>query len=142
MKAERDMMNFYERGEHVWKGLFWVIPDDDGDYKLLIYAAECDRYGVAAEGQPPYNSKKGNSFSHDCSWRLTTESLPSKIRGKAWNFFPRGRVEIANGKAIVYHNPDITWSDFQSAILREFEIEDFPVRFVPDFSKHYNSGAR
>jgi len=49
-------------------------------------------------------------------------------------------VEIANGKATVYYNPVLSeWADFETAVVREFELDGFPMRFVPDHSSHYES---
>ena len=71
---------------------------------------------------------------------MATESLSQRIRNRAWNYFPRGRVEIANGKATVYYNPVLSeWADFETAVVREFELDGFPMRFVPDHSSHYES---
>ena len=120
------------------KGLFWLIPDYNGDYKMLSYSANCNENGIANENQPPYNSKKGNSYSHKNSWYIVTSTLPIKIRSKPWNYYPRGRVEIANNKATVYHNPIFSqWQDFINEIIREFELKEFTVRFISDYSKHY-----
>lgn len=119
------------------KGLFWAI-DSESERRLFAYAAVCDASGTVEAGQPPYNSKKGDSFSRERSWPLIAESLPQRIRSKPWNHFPRGRVEVANGKATVYYNPIIAnWPCFQASIVREFELDGFPVRFVPDYSSHY-----
>ena len=123
------------------KGLFWVISDSDGKMGLLIYSAICESNGVTEKDQPAYNSKKGDSYSHELTWPLLTESMPNKIRNKAWNHFPRGRVEIANGKATVYYNPALgDWQEFEDSVLSEFELTSFPVRFIPDHSNHYRNG--
>jgi len=120
------------------KGLFWKIPNDNGEQKLLTYAAVCDSNGVIEKGQPAYNSKKGDSFSHERTWPLVAEGLPQRIRSKPWNFYPRGRVEMSNGKATVYHNPLLAeWVGLEAAVVREFELDSFPVRVVPDYSNHY-----
>jgi len=122
------------------KGLFWVIPDNDGEQRLLSFTAVCDSNGIAVEGQPAYNSKKGNSFAHERTWASAAENLPAKIRCKAWNFFPRGRVEIAKGIVTVYYNPTISeWTEFEDSIRNEFELDGHLLRFVPDYSKHYNA---
>ena len=122
------------------KGLFWVLTDGNGEQKLLKYTTICDKNGVAQNGQPAYNSKKGNSFSHEQTWPLLTENMPQKIKSKPWNYYPRGRVEIANGKATVYLNPVLLeWPLIDLVIIDEFDLKDFPVRFVPDHSKHYES---
>ena len=121
------------------KGLFWVISNIEDEQKLLTYTVICDKNGITAAGQPPYNSQKGNSFSHERTWLLVSENMPMKIRKKRWDYFPRGRVEVANGKVTVYYNPIICWPGFQDAVIQEFELSDFPVRFKPDYSKHYES---
>lgn len=123
------------------KGLFWAI-NESGNRQLLTFTAECGRDGAVLDSQPPYNSRKGDSYAHKQSWEAAADGCSREIRNKPWNYFPRGRVEIANGKATVYHNPALTeWPEFEAAVLRGFELEDFPVRFVPDGSKHYQSIA-
>jgi hypothetical protein len=123
------------------KGLFWVI-EESGERKLLTFSAECDKDGVVNEGQPAYNSRKGDSLAHKNSWETATKDYPREIRNKQWNHFPRGRVEIANGKATVFHNPSLSeWSVFEAAVIRDFEIEGLQTRFIPDGSKHYRYGG-
>ena len=125
------------------KGVFWAIPDDDGKPYILKLSAVCDSNGKITEESPAYNSKKGDSYSHEQSWSSVTESSSKKIRDKPWNHFPRGRVEIKNGKAIVYHNPKFeNWIHFEETIINEFELSNIPVRFIPDHSKHYESGTQ
>ena len=129
------------------KGLFWLIPVEIGNknnpfheilHMVLHYSALCDENGVIAYGQPEYNSKKGNSYSHERSWSLVIKGLPKELRDKPWNYFPRGRVEIANGKATVFFNPVLSEiPEFEVLIIREFMLSEIPVRFIPDFSNHY-----
>ena len=122
------------------KGLFWLISGNDNERKLLSFTVPCNQNGIAEKVQPAYNSRKGGSFSHERTWPLVTKDLPQKIRGRQWNYFMRGRVEIANGKAIVYHSPRFSeWPEFESAVLDDFELENIPVRFIPDHSQHYQS---
>jgi len=121
------------------KGLFWVINELD-NWHLIIFAAECDHNGALLDGQSFYNSRKGNSYAHKNSWESAAGDCSREVRNKPWNYYPRGRVEIANVKAIIYHNPNIAkWLEFESTVLREFGLESFPVRFMPDYSKHYQS---
>lgn len=124
------------------KGLFWVIDDNDERF-MLIYAAACDENGERFCALPVYNSKNGNSFSHERSWRETAKEQPNKINSKPWNYFPRGRVEIKNGEAKVYFNPSlIEWKDFEISVMRHFELESIQTEFLPDFSNHYKSTER
>lgn len=119
------------------KGLFWVIGEA-GTRQLLTFSVECDENGALCDEQIPYNSRKGDSYVHRQSWALAAQKYPREIRNKPWNHFPRGRVEISNGKATVFHNPALeAWTEFQASVMHEFEIENIPARFVPDGSKHY-----
>ena len=122
------------------KGLFWAIKDISGECKLFVHTVICDKNGVAEDGQPAYNSKKGSSYSHERTWPELTKNQAQKIKGKTWNHFPRGRVEIANGKATVYFNPELSgWTEFQATVIEAFGLNGFPVRFAPDYSNHYKS---
>ncbi|MBQ0092792.1 MAG: hypothetical protein KBS45_05650, partial [Clostridiales bacterium] len=58
--------------------------------------------------------------------------------GKPFNFYPRGRVEIKNGKVTVYLNPSLNTDTIRSLIISEFELADMPdITFKSDGSKHY-----
>jgi len=122
------------------KGLFWLIPDEDGGQKLLAFSLACNENGVLTEPQIlpfAYNSRKGDSFTHKASWEMVAAGQPREIRSKAWNYYPRGRVEIKHGKATVYYNPSISdWAGFEAAILEEFDLWRDPT-FKADGSKHY-----
>jgi hypothetical protein len=121
------------------KGLFWLIAEGD-ELALLIYAADCDENGNRSGPEPPYNSKKGNSFSHERSWLEATKGQPSKIKSKAWDYFPRGRVEIKAGEASVYFNPILQeWGGFDEALVSLFDLRDFPMVMLPDYSLHYKA---
>ena len=131
-------------GEKMRKGLFWLIDESVDPQlctnQLLFFAAECDKNGSVLNNQKPYNSRKGDSYAHKQSWEAATKDSSRRIRNKPWDFFPRGRVEISNGKATVYHNPMLAeWSEFEYAVIRGFELEGFSVEFKPDYSKHYQS---
>ena len=80
----------------------------------------------------------GSNYNH----RLLWESLPKSITcGKPFDYFPRGRVEIRNSKAIVYLNPDINIKEIQAYVVETFGLLDKngikSVRFVSDGSNHY-----
>ena len=121
------------------KGLFWVTNESDGR-RLITYAAECNANGTFLGDHPPFNSRKGDSFSHKESWESAAKDCPREIRNKSWDHYPRGCVEIKSGKVTVYHNLALTqWPDFEATILQEFKLVNFPVKFMPDHSNHYQS---
>ena len=47
---------------------------------------------------------------------------------RLWYHRESDKNGISNGKAIVYHNPMLAkWSEFEYAVIRDFELEGFPV---------------
>ncbi len=81
-----------------FKGIFWIKPGGE----LLVLKVKCDSYGNLLEDIPPdMLSKSGGNFNHQNTWN----ALPKSVTGnKEYNFFPRGRAEIRNGKAIIFTN--------------------------------------
>ena len=91
-------------------GIFWIITDssDLEDYKLIRYSVISDVYGKAIETPSiPLNSKNGTSYNHKAIWNnhVKSDTSHKPYNRKSYNHYPRGRVEIANNKAIVYLNP-------------------------------------
>ena len=69
----------------IYKGIFWWIDD-----RLICRKVLCDKDGLPLE-TTEFTSKNGDNFNHKAEW----ERLPKKITGgKAYNYYPRGRVEI------------------------------------------------
>ncbi len=112
------------------KGIFWII-----DNKLFCVSVCCNNNGVALENVN-YSAKSGENFNHKCEW----EKLPKNIRGKSpYNYYPRGRVEIKNKKAVVYLNPFLNTKEIQQKIIQEFELKDITAIFKSDGSVHYQA---
>lgn len=66
--------------------------------------------------------------------------MPNKItQGKPYNYYPRGRVEIKNGKATVYLNPALNTNEITQNIKAEFGLSDIKTVFKSDGSEHYRA---
>jgi hypothetical protein len=122
------------------KGIFWIKNLDNIDSnKNLCFTIPSDINGntlIDIDGN--YISKNGETFNHEKTW----SQLPKDItEGKPFNYFPRGRVEINNGKAIIYLNPNINDEEVKEFIINEFNL--YPhngiksVRMISDGSEHY-----
>lgn len=91
------------------KGIFWFLcfVDKDGDLaftgEILTLLIPCDEEGNP-KAAPSYNSKNGRSNTHKDSW-ITVTAGRKDLRGISWNYYPRGRVEISRGRALVFMNP-------------------------------------
>ena len=123
------------------RGIFWVITEDIElkKYELLIYSVVCDKDGNNQDSSVIYTSKSGNSFNHEQTWKdlVTSDTI---LRKHAYNYYPRGRVEIKNGKADIYINPNIQKN---SKIIDEIKVEfgldnrNIVVSIKIDGSRHY-----
>lgn len=114
------------------KGIFWIIGGC-----LVPLKAACDKNGALSEPIPPgMLSKSGKNFNHKNAW----ETLPKAVTGgKAYNYYPRGRVEIKNARVTVYAN--LYTEEIQKKIIEEFQLLTEngikKVDFKTDQSAHY-----
>lgn len=124
------------------KGIFWFIcfAEEDGTLsftgEMISLPVPCDSDGNPA-ADISFNSKKGVSNTHKNSWKDLV-SKRKDLRRFPWDYFPRGRVEIAHSRAFVYMNPQIqNCEDYISRIRQEFHIGELDVIVKMDNSAHY-----
>jgi Ni,Fe-hydrogenase III small subunit len=64
-----------------------------------------------------------------------------EAKGHSYQYYPRGRVVIAHGKAAVYLNPNINTPDVQETVKKAFglmpENKISAIAFRSDGSAHY-----
>ena len=101
------------------RGLFWYV-----DGKLLCFPVSDDEVDVV-----------GNN--HKRFW----ETLPRSLTGgMPYNYYPRGRVELRHGKAVVYLHPTLCTLEMDTRIRQAFSLPDeMQVSFKADGSRHYRS---
>ena len=115
-----EYLNMFDESQIMKRGVFWLI---DGELKCYPFDGSFPE-GIA---------KSGNTYNHKKLW----DYIRPKGCNKAFDYFPRGRVEISSkGKAIVYMSPYIA-NDHISQICKEFEINETPV-VKYDHSEHYH----
>ena len=77
-------------------------------------------------------AKSGNTYNYRLLWNAI---LKSRYK-KAFDYYPRGRVEInASGMAVIYMNPNISEERIKE-ICRCFEVATEPI-VKYDHSRHY-----
>jgi len=127
------------------KGIFWILTDNYNliDYKFLIFSIPCDRYGNPVNTHfVNLNAKSNTTFNHKKTWESEVKNN-NKYRPhnkKEYDYYPRGRVEISNGKATIFLNPSINTPEFISLIIQEFGIITCDIKtinVISDGSKHY-----
>lgn len=119
------------------KGIFWVCKDENGFLNLLTVKVLCDKDGTALR-PIIYSAKSGNNFNHKLEW----EKFDRKTTGNhPYNYYPRGRVEIKDGKITIYLNPILNRKDIIEMILTEFHLTEPDVinrvNIKSDGSFHY-----
>ena len=135
------------------KGIFWIICNyelingnllvDFSDYKLLSILIPCRDGGDIINSSPTLlNSKKGNSITHKMAWNTTIindREYSRLLRRYSYNYFPRGRVEITNEKAMIFLNPFIYHDFIISDIIEKFGIRAAKsIKIIADNSSHYD----
>lgn len=121
------------------KGIFWVKDPDNISSGNLYFNVPCDVFGepTSIEGLD-LTAKCGTTFNHERTWKQLSNNI---TEGKPYNYYPRGRVEINNGKAIIYANPNIVNDDLQEWCKDKFNLYPYngikSIRMIADGSEHY-----
>ena len=110
----------------MYKGVFWYKNGEILSVKVL-----CDSSGNLLE-YCEFSSKSGKNFNHRKEWCVFNIPLP-------YNYYPRGRVEIKNGKAIIFLNPTLCTDEIKSAIKEHFGLHKIRIEWKADGSYHYRS---
>ncbi len=124
----------------MFKGIFWcyVICFDFDMYthNLITVKVPCDGDGNPLE-KADFSSKSGDNFVHKIEW----DKILEKNRfNHPYNFYPRGRVEINNGRIRIYANPVIICDEeARGLIVKTFELKEREkeIKWIADNSKHY-----
>jgi len=129
--------------KHLCSGIFWILSDNNdlSEFILLMFDIPCDSNGVPNNTHSvELNSKSGNSYNHKRIWDSEIKNKSGPYNKKEYNYYPRGRVEISNNKAVIYLNPHINKPVFIDSIKKEFGLSACnisEVRVKVDGSKHY-----
>ena len=115
------------------RGVFWVTDIENAE--LIIAAAECDTEGrFITPPAPEMLADSGREFNHKRVW----ETLG---RRESYNFYPRGRVQIRRGKAVIYCNPALCMEGIIGRVTTTFGLcasnGISSVRVVADGAEQY-----
>ena len=138
MKELYDALKLNEDRE-LYQGIFWIVDEDYlENNKSYCYLIPSDSNGnVDAEGLN-LNAKSGSTYNHEKVWSLMSSKL---THNKPYNYYPRGRVQIANSKAVIYMNPNICYDEAIEFIKNEFNLNSHngikKVIVKADGSSHY-----
>ena len=123
--------------DYYYKGAFWVIADSVPDILVGKFTIDGSKILCSYEGKLDRTRATRKNETHESVWN----ELSSKYGNVPYNYYPRGRVEIAHGKATVYLSPHINIADIQNWIIDKFNLNEHnginKVRFISDYSEHY-----
>ena len=129
----------------IYRGIFWIICHYDEEsypifelFDLLAFKVECDENGNILDHTIQLNAKSGTSFNHKMQW----DQLPKKLtKNHSYQDYPRGRVEIRHGKAIIFLNPILNQKIIIDKICLEFHLNCEKIKQIEvklDGSYHYH----
>ena len=120
------------------KGLFWFIKGIDGESYILNFKMACFRDGVTVE-EVESGFCATDGISHKDAWEQLKKNQDTK--GKSYNYFPRGRVQIKRGVATIYLNPVLNSECFINGLIESFGLRTdngiSKIKVKPDNSRHY-----
>lgn len=119
------------------KGIFWVKDASNIEDSGIFLDIPCTPEGDAFDSSG-LNAKNGTTYNHERTWPLLGTSI---TEGKPYNYYPRGRVHIANDKATIFANPNIANEELLNWCVQKFNLIEIngikKVRVVADGSDHY-----
>ena len=119
------------------RGVFWCREHTSQEPELIAVSVSCVAFGAPQE-TAEFSAKSGENFNHRAEWEKFGKAV---TKGLPFDTFPRGRVEIKNGKATVFLNPDLCREPVIERIVNAFELSTFreqgKLRLVADGSRHY-----
>ncbi len=109
------------------KGIFWCVDADTPHPGLIVVSVNCTADGEPAQAVV-FSSKSGTNYNHKTEW----ERLDKRIKGRhRYNYYPRGRVEIKNGKATIFLHPDLNRENILQMILQAFGLQNAASGLLP-----------
>lgn len=124
----------YEMAKDLSRGIFWVIAESEEeliDKNIFDIHIMCSPDGIPSQ-EYSFNSKNGETYNHKATWSRLDKSI---TKGKPFDYYPRGRVEIRNGKATIWMNGNIL--HLADDIKLKYGLVSIPVQVKEDGSEHY-----
>lgn len=123
--------------DKLYRGIFWI--KDMESLASVVIKAECNSNGFFTV-VPDFEllAKSSAEFNHQAAWSKLSKR---ETENKPYNYYPRGRVEIRNGKAVLYANGNIAdekllkWAINKFNLIKENGIEKVEIK--ADMSNHY-----
>ena len=112
------------------KGIFWYLSKR----KFIVVFVTCNENGKA-EKQAVFSSKSGDNFNHKAEWAKLSKRI---TKGRPYNYYPRGRVEIYGKSIKIFLNTDINRKEIIEEIIKRFDLSETKkeIKIINDGSSH------
>jgi hypothetical protein len=128
--------------KQLYRGIFWIKDVDNVSDSDLYFLIPCDYYGniddIDFRIPDTMSSTGSDNYNHKRVW---TQLSSKETCGKSFDYFPRGRVEISNGVAKIFHSPHIPQNELKNWIIDKFNLTNRngikKVKMIADGSNHY-----
>lgn len=122
--------NILLESSELYSGIFW-IKDIDNPTNELFFQVPTDEFGNSSN---IFNSKDGSTYNHELTWKELHQNKP-------FDYYPRGRIDIQNGTARIFINPNLNTPEILRLIKNEFNLNERNgikrVKVFVDNSEHY-----
>lgn len=130
---------YLNESSELYSGVFWIPNlDDINKNKNYCFQIPTLSSGEIDSDGLELNAKSGTTYNHEKLWNQLSTSMTNN---NPYNYYPRGRVQITNGKAIIYLNPNINTEEVQEFIKDEYNLTERngikKIIFNSDGSDHY-----
>ena len=126
----KNLLETRREDDFYFQGVFWIKGNSleeikNGDFELLIGSKLLtDFYGDYVRKDVP----KKSALTHKNLWCDISD-------GRAWEYYPRGRVAVDQGTAYIHLNSQCTSDKIIDAITKTYGIEK--LRIVLDYNNEY-----
>ena len=124
--------------DYYYQGPFWIVSDSfdammQGKFEILGELILTDFFGVYKDTT---HSKR--FYIHKTLWN--TEKYKSIYKDKPYNYYPRGRVVIRNGKAYININSLCNNPKVIDKIVGKYELKKLPytISYNDSEGSHYD----
>lgn len=126
----------------LYRGIFWITDINDIDSSKLYFTIPCDNDGNINDPEfmiPNTMSSTGSdNYNHKRVWSTLGKEY---THGRSFDYYPRGRVEISNGIAKVFHSPRIPQEELKKFVINKFNLTSHngikKIKMIADGSDHY-----
>lgn len=126
----------------LYRGIFWITDIDDYWNSKLYFQIPCNSNGdiddMNFQIQPTMSSTGSNNYNHERVWKTLSKK---ETNNNPFNYYPRGRVEIFNSIAKVFHSPYLNQEELKRWVIDKFNLNKVngikKIKMIADGSNHY-----